>query len=201
MRVQKVFTKCVGCGEGLRHHPRQRNPKKWCSDACRVKHYRANNPEYRERSRRLNAQRKRDLYVPVKNMGGCVYCGKRFAGKRRDAKYCSQSCANRAYNERRRTDGRAAEMSANRRALERGAKVQGGRRESVLNADGYVCHLCGELTDPHVAYPHPQYPVIDHVVPLSHGGDHGPENWRTAHNICNSRRRALSVEEFKERFL
>lgn len=32
---------CAGCGEKLTHHPRQRNPKKWCSERCRVRAWRA----------------------------------------------------------------------------------------------------------------------------------------------------------------
>lgn len=79
--------------------------------------------------------------------------------------------------------------------------MQGGRRLAVLEADKWICHLCGGPTDPHVLYPHRDYPVVDHVVPLAKGGEHGPSNWRTAHNRCNSQRRDLSVEEYREKFL
>ena len=49
-------------------------------------------------------------------------------------------------------------------------------------------------------YPADDYPVIDHVVPLSKGGEHAPSNWKTAHSICNMRKGNLSVEEFWDRF-
>lgn len=196
-----VNATCQGCGAATFQHPRARQPKKWCSEACRVKTYRETNAEYRERSRMLNLQRYREQFVPSAHDLSCVVCSAEFVATRKDRKYCSQSCANRAYNERRRLDGRAAEIAASRRALERGAKIKGGKRLAILLADNYVCHLCGERTNVDAVYPDPAYPVIDHVVPLSKGGDHCPSNWRTAHNLCNSRRRDLSVSEFRERYL
>ena len=127
----------------------------------------------------------------------CAHCGKFHAGRKR--MYCDSRCSNRAFNARRRADGRAAEMSANRRALEKGAKISSARRLKVLEAADWVCHLCELPTNRYAVYPAPDYPVIDHVIPLSKGGEHAPHNWDCAHNLCNNRRGNMPVEEFKER--
>lgn len=125
-------------------------------------------------------------YIPRPRVSGtCVECGTPFTGTRA-RRYCSQTCVNRAFNRRRVADGRAADWRARRRAMEKGAKVSRGRRLDVLERDGYVCQLCGEPTDRSVTYPHPDYPVVDHRVPLARGGAHEPSNWQTAHNRCNA---------------
>jgi 5-methylcytosine-specific restriction endonuclease McrA len=36
--------------------------------------------------------------------------------------------------------------------------------------------------------PHPKAPTIDHIIPLSAGGDDTKANVRLAHFLCNSRR-------------
>lgn len=194
-----AFLTCVGCGQVLEHGGRERNPRKWCSEACRVRAFRGQNPGYVRRNSEQAAERHRATYVPVVHASSCTECGATVVGSRRK-KYCSRKCSARAYAARRRADGRRAEMSAKRRALEAGAKVQGGRRQAVLEADDWICHLCGAPTDRTVKYPHPEYPVVDHVVPLAKGGEHAPANWRTAHNRCNSVRRDMSVAECRARF-
>lgn len=178
---QAVCENCGGsCRTGNAHGPTRFCSKKDCRRAAaRV--------------------RSRDCAVPKKH-GTCVECAAPFVGNAKRI-YCSTPCLSRAYGRRRREDGRKAEMSAKRRARERGAKVKDGKRRAVLERDDWVCHLCGDRTNPDAVYPAPDYPVIDHVVPLSKGGVHGPENWRTAHNSCNSRRRDISVDEYRIRFV
>lgn len=57
--------------------------------------------------------------------------------------------------------------------------------------DGWVCRLCGLPVSRTAIVPHPDAPVVDHVIPLVRGGEHGPGNWQTAHFMCNSRKRDL----------
>lgn len=59
-------------------------------------------------------------------------------------------------------------------------------RFAVYERDGWVCQLCGEPVDPDLKGPDPMCASIDHVVPLSHGGDHSMENTQLAHLGCNS---------------
>ncbi len=64
----------------------------------------------------------------------------------------------------------------------------GGRRLrfKVFARDGWVCQLCGEPTDRKVKWPHPMYPTIDHIIPVSKGGTHEESNLQCAHAQCNA---------------
>lgn len=154
----------------------------------------------KECQRVANRIRSKEAYTPRPQVKrNCEVCGELFEGQS-NKRLCSQKCRIANYNRLRREDGRAAEMSAKRRALEKGAKIKGGKRLAVLRSDGWVCYLCKKPTDRNVKYPHPDYPVIDHVVPLARGGAHEPCNWRTAHNSCNAKKSDMSVDEFRRKY-
>lgn len=191
---------CSGCSEFFKIGPRDRNPRKWCSEYCRISAHALRSPEYRERIAKRSAERYRESYVKPSYELTCTVCDEGFNSGRPDRLYCSKVCSNKAYAARRRADGRAADMSAKRKALELGVKIQAGRRLAVLESDNWICHLCEAPTNRDAVYPADDYPVIDHVVPLSKGGDHAPSNWKTAHSLCNMRKGDLSLEEFWERF-
>ncbi|MFG2748022.1 HNH endonuclease [Streptomyces xanthophaeus] len=91
-----------------------------------------------------------------------------------ESSYCSRRC-NRAYHK------------AQRRAQQRNARYEVIKRAAVFERDDWRCHLCGQEVRRKAAdgY-HPANPTIDHVVPLSLGGDHVMANLRTAHAFCNS---------------
>lgn len=55
--------------------------------------------------------------------------------------------------------------------------------EVVFKRDGYRCQLCGEPTEG--VYPHPRSPSLDHIIPLSRGGEHTYANTQCACWICN----------------
>jgi hypothetical protein len=69
------------------------------------------------------------------------------------------------------------------RAKKHGAPViEFVRRRKVFERDGGICHVCSEA----VAWEDFQ---VDHVVPLSKGGDHTYANVKTTHRRCNLARR------------
>ena len=51
---------------------------------------------------------------------------------------------------------------------------------------GWMCYLCGTAVDRRVDPLHPDAPSIDHMVPLSKGGQHTRSNVARAHLHCNS---------------
>lgn len=59
-------------------------------------------------------------------------------------------------------------------------------RAEVFERDGWVCQLCGEPVDRELRAPDPGSASIDHIVPLSLGGDDTPANVQLAHFSCNS---------------
>ncbi|PXY12777.1 HNH endonuclease [Corynebacterium striatum] len=81
-------THCQGCGKPL-DQSGTRNPKRWCSERCRIRTYRATHPEYLEaqaqRAKELAA--KREASRPPRRR--CENCGKELKTRHPRAKYCS----------------------------------------------------------------------------------------------------------------
>lgn len=59
-------------------------------------------------------------------------------------------------------------------------------RRRIGERDGWICHRCGEASDPALNWPHPLAPVADHY-PISRaaGGPAIQANLRIAHSMCN----------------
>jgi 5-methylcytosine-specific restriction endonuclease McrA len=78
----------------------------------------------------------------------------------------------------------SAERNAKRRAQAYGAKVVVDiTYDEIRQRDGDDCYLCGKFVSVHDM-------TFDHVMPLSEGGDHAPDNVRIAHRVCNSQKGA-----------
>jgi 5-methylcytosine-specific restriction endonuclease McrA len=65
----------------------------------------------------------------------------------------------------------------------------------VYERDGLVCGLCSDSVDRDLAWPDPMSPSLDHVIPLSAGGDHSRANTQIAHWIFNVRKGARLAED------
>lgn len=78
------------------------------------------------------------------------------------------------------------EKARARRALKAGARVGPPVSTSeVADRDGWRCHLCRKAVRRNCVWPHPLSASLDHVVPLSKGGEHAAVNLRLAHLRCN----------------
>lgn len=114
-------------------------------------------------------------------VGRCASDGEWWVSKRSDQQFCSPWCKTR-------------EKKARRRAAQKGCKLTPGRRIDVHDRDEWICQICNKPTDRTVWHMHNLAPTIDHIIPLGAGGHHAPDNWQTAHRICNSRKRDLILE-------
>jgi 5-methylcytosine-specific restriction endonuclease McrA len=56
-------------------------------------------------------------------------------------------------------------------------------RELVIERDGYLCGICALDVDPLDVH-------LDHIFPVSKGGDDHPDNLRVTHSICNIKKGA-----------
>lgn len=97
-------------------------------------------------------------------------------------KYCTVACRERAMSDRRRT-----------RKI--GVRCEPVGFATVTKRDAGVCHICGEPTLTGARVPHPLAPTLDHVVPLSKGGDHTLANVKLAHFKCNCAKSDRLMEE------
>lgn len=55
----------------------------------------------------------------------------------------------------------------------------------LFERDEWTCHLCLHPIDRHRRCPDPLAATMDHLLPLSLGGQHTWENTAAAHAICN----------------
>lgn len=60
--------------------------------------------------------------------------------------------------------------------------------DEIARRDGFRCGLCHRRVDLTTPAPQPRSPSIDHVVPLSRGGDDTRANVQLAHRACNVRK-------------
>lgn len=75
-----------------------------------------------------------------------------------------------------------------RRAAKRGAAAEKFTPAEIFERDRWRCGICAKKVRADLAYPHPKSASLDHIVPLSEGGDHSRANSRCAHWDCNVRR-------------
>ena len=59
----------------------------------------------------------------------------------------------------------------------------------------WTCYICGKIIDKDIRLPNKQAATIDHVVPLSKGGEHVLDNVRPAHANCNYKKADKLLEE------
>jgi 5-methylcytosine-specific restriction endonuclease McrA len=77
---------------------------------------------------------------------------------------------------------------ARRRARQAAQLVEAVDPDVVFARDGWRCHLCRRPIDRRLSGHDPMGPTIDHLVPLSAGGEHSYANVAAAHRRCNTRR-------------
>lgn len=78
-------------------------------------------------------------------------------------------------------------QDAARRARRAGATViEVFDRSEVFVRDQWTCQVCGLPTDVTAPLFDPASPTVDHVVPLSKGGEHTQANAQCCHLGCNS---------------
>lgn len=179
MEVTSFFT-CVECG--AQGEQAQRGRKRLRCDRCRNL----------VPDRRTYADRKAGRAT-----GTCEACGKEYTRHRRTQRWCSQSCAgpNRTgagprgglspeARERQRLYWQ--QKCRRRRAAKRGGASELYTLAEIAERDRFMCQLCGKRVAMKQGVPHPNAPTIDHVVPVSEGGDDTRANVQLAHFRCNS---------------
>jgi HNH endonuclease len=132
----------------------------------------------------------------------CELCGSPYApGPRTRGKpqqrFCSKSCAQAWRNGARPPytrvqdgDYGTARNARKRRRLRVRAETWDGVSDAqILERDGWRCGICRTRIGKSFKHPHPRSASIDHIIPLSMGGDDTAANKRAAHLACNCGRR------------
>jgi 5-methylcytosine-specific restriction endonuclease McrA len=137
-----------------------------CSNECKAAEAR--------RSARIRAAAS---VVPLKLR--CPECDSEFVRTYGDKgrAFCSQPCS-------KRHSARASRKK--RKWVERAARVETVNPFKVFKRDGWRCQCCRKPTprDKRGTY-HPRAPELDHIVPVSKGGEHSYRNTQLLCRACN----------------
>jgi len=170
--IEKRTWHCKICGKEMSTYG------VYCSDECRK-------GNARRKARASNSAKKQLKERP------CKECGKMFVpeygNKRR--KYCSDICLHRSMKRQRRQK---------ERARMRNVKVETVNAMRVFKRDGWYCQLCGKKLNPkHKGTIKDNAPELDHIIPLSKGGEHSYRNTQCACRRCNREKGARELGQLR----
>lgn len=103
----------------------------------------------------------------------CAYCGQEFYSRKNTQKYCSKECLDKIGLDKAREWNKK-----NKREAE----------FSIFERDGFRCQYCGKTPQDKIKL------VIDHIYPISKGGDENHLNLITACSLCNSMKGAKVLQ-------
>lgn len=75
--------------------------------------------------------------------------------------------------------------SRRRRVTERAGAVEPYTSLEIAERDSWRCQICGKRIGRSFRFPHPRSLSVDHIVPISKGGDDVRANVQAAHLRCN----------------
>ena len=107
----------------------------------------------------------------------CIVCGNSFRWR-----YVERICSDECKKEKVRAH------SQQRRAKLLGSVVEDFTSKEIFERDNYICHLCGKRVRKKYKFPDTRCPTIDHIIPISRGGNHTKSNVKCAHHGCNIRK-------------
>ena len=175
---------CVYCGRPFNtSHPNQ----KTCSKECG-----------HNENLRLKRQRWAEAFVPTTRI--CKECGTIFQTQcgNKHRVYCCDACALKAERRQEHSSTRhkvymRSQKNIRDKQIAR-AFVEEVPFEVVYARDGGICKICGLPVHPMKGIDNSWDGTIDHIIPLSVGGEHSLANCQLAHRICNSIKCQASVE-------
>lgn len=130
--------------------------------------------------------------------GNCKLCGEFYVPRkaaRPDQSFCSKSCKTAWQNGARPPYKRHAVVGLPRkrrndriRRQRRAETWDGVTDAEIMERDRWRCGICRKAISRNLKWPHPKSPSIDHIVPISEGGEDTAGNKRAAHLGCNGGR-------------
>ena len=72
-----------------------------------------------------------------------------------------------------------------RRAIFNSVFVEDVKLSKVANRDKWICHLCNQPVEKGLKNRNPKMASLDHVIPISKGGEHSYSNTKLSHYECN----------------
>jgi len=108
-----------------------------------------------------------------------------------------ESCRRWAKNNPEKIRVHWAETGKRKRAAKKNAVVEKFNTAEIFKRDGWICQLCHKKVNPRLKHPHPLSKSLDHIVPLSRGGEHSRRNTQLAHLSCNVDIKAGGIKQLR----
>lgn len=173
--VERKPKNCLYCGNEF--VPEKTNGQKYCCDRCKKDAL-----NERERANRVY----RDQAIHKTKF--CPACGKEFITRNGHQKFCCLSCGKKY-----RRSGRLYRVSKDKRLMMCTEKDNSLWLLPLIKRDNNTCQICNgqcdlydyEVSENGAVMCGDSYPSIDHIIPLSRGGQHIWSNAQLAHRGCN----------------
>lgn len=209
----RPWISCAVCNAKFQHHmpnvkycsrkcardavnQRNQKPRMWVSGQCTeceqwfITEYRINHTRVCsiKCSSRLN-NRKRSTVPSIRE---CLECGATIVhtfAKGKARLLCSRECyKKRNHRIKVRTPDEKKLNNHRRRARHYGVPYEPIKLADVADRDGWICGICKNPVDPWLTWPDGQSKSLDHIIPMSKGGEHVRSNVQVAHLDCNTRK-------------
>lgn len=162
--------RCEACGSGFTGYR-----KRFCSHDCLMTATKARASAARDAARTI-------LTVT------CSECRRQFQSDIPTKRFCSRKCQKRC--------GDRAKTHLRRLAV--GTASESFSASEIFERDHWQCQLCGIGTlRSRRGSSHPRAPELDHIVPLSRGGEHSRRNVQCACRGCNSKKGAALIGQLR----
>lgn len=151
-----------------------RSGAKHCSDECRA-----------EASRRYHQSRAVAAKHAIRSRP-CMWCSAAFTPITPGKRFCGPVCARKHTRSMPTAKAHMRATRQRRKALLRGVTAERFDPLEILERDKWRCHLCGERTPKRLRGTYEaNAPEVDHIIPLSKGGEHSRRNTACACRKCN----------------
>jgi 5-methylcytosine-specific restriction endonuclease McrA len=172
------------CVECIREKDRARRAKKSEDPAFRERErersrvYREKNPERRAQTVRVYREQNREA---------CI--ARTRAWQEANREHVNQTVRKRRSENPEQSRANWKRWNRVRKARIRGAEIREAVDPAIVWArDNGKCHICGKRADPDDWH-------LDHLVPVSLGGDHSYANVAVSHPLCNMRKGNRSAND------
>lgn len=184
----RIKLKCKCCGNVLE---RAKSTVRRCNVKCEYC-----NEEEKLQEARQNMVRFLIALKEAETPKKCTNCGRVFFSTHPTQKYCTTDC-------KKKRKRRMSSSSYGRRCRYYGVYYDSSvTRIKVIKKDNNTCQICGKICNPNDlrwGTFGPDFPTLDHIVPLAKGGTHTWGNVQCACGICNSTKRDLMEYEQDEK--
>ena len=167
---------CAWCGKSFETNIKN---KLYCSTECGY-----------EGNKKLHRDQWAADYTPRAIV--CKECGTEFVTEcgNKHSVFCCQSCAEkherRAEHQTARHKEYMKQLKADRQKQIASSFVEEVSYDSLFTRDNGVCQICGLPVLYDKTADNNWSGTVDHIVPLSCGGEHSMANCQLAHRVCNS---------------